>query len=88
MTTQEMMERTGMTEPNRFVAYLKDGLREVQLITQENIVRKYTNLIKDKRRYRMPEDLIQMQKLSIKYNDKFIRISRIVGDITDEIGDV
>ena len=37
MKVQEIMERTGMTETGRAVAYIKDALQEIELYAKENI---------------------------------------------------
>jgi len=46
MKVQEIMERAGISETGRAIAYIKDGLEEMNLISSENIVKgstvKYT----------------------------------------------
>tara|TARA_R100001594_G_C4047711_1_gene264451 strand:+ start:1842 stop:2954 length:1113 start_codon:yes stop_codon:yes gene_type:complete len=39
MKVQEIMERAGVTETGRAIAYIKDGLEEMNLISSENIVK-------------------------------------------------
>ena len=38
MKVQEIMERVGMTETGRAVAYIKDGLEEIEMYTKENVL--------------------------------------------------
>tara|TARA_R100001594_G_scaffold136831_1_gene179447 strand:+ start:1244 stop:2362 length:1119 start_codon:yes stop_codon:yes gene_type:complete len=39
MKINQIMERAGMTETGRSIAYIKDGLEEIELYTKQNIVR-------------------------------------------------
>ena len=39
MKVQEIMERVGMTETGRAIAYIKDGLEEIEIYAKENISR-------------------------------------------------
>jgi len=39
MKVQQIMERVGITETGRAIAYIKDGLEEMNLISSENIVK-------------------------------------------------
>ena len=34
MTVKELMERAGINETGRAVAYIKDGLEEIQMLTE------------------------------------------------------
>ena len=37
MTVKEFMEREGITETGRAIAYIKDGLEEINLLSPTNI---------------------------------------------------
>lgn len=68
-------------------AYLLDGLREIQLITDENVVRAVTNLVKDQREYDIPSSCVRIRAIRVKdeENSKYYAIPRLIGAATDEV---
>lgn len=92
MTVEEFQDRV---DPRRqvalhlLIAYIKDGIREMQLITDENVERVKTNLTKDKREYDIPADCVKIRNIKIMdseegVNSKYYIIPRIIGDVPDE----
>ena len=86
MKLQDFMDRAGIHHTRLAVEYIKDGVREMQLITDEYHERVYQSLQKDRRTYELPEQLTSMKAVRILDEDsgKYIKIPRIIGDISDE----
>tara|TARA_R110002020_G_scaffold152890_1_gene331900 strand:- start:7289 stop:7564 length:276 start_codon:yes stop_codon:yes gene_type:complete len=80
-------------DPNRkiamqlLVAYIKDGLREIQLTTDENVERATTNLVANQREYDIPSTCIRMRSVRVLDTDgvKYYPIPRLIGDAADEV---
>ena len=72
MKLKEIMERAGITETGRAIAYLKDGIEELNVLfeTHTNIER--IDITKDKRFYDFPKDMVKVLDIRIKnhFNDK------------------
>jgi len=72
MKLKEIMERVGITETGRAIAYLKDGIEELNVLfeTHTNIER--IDITKDKRFYNFPKDMVKVLDIRIKnhFNDK------------------
>ncbi len=86
MTIQDFMDRTEVNHTRMAIQYLKDGIREMQLLSDEFVQRANTDLVKDQRRYSMPDGMITMKNVRILDSDsgKYIPIPRLIGVITDE----
>ncbi|QDP60869.1 MAG: hypothetical protein Tp152DCM46671_51 [Prokaryotic dsDNA virus sp.] len=72
MTVKEIMERAGMTETGRAIAYIKDGLEEINLISETHIKTARKDITKDKRLYELPNEALQLKDIRIKnhFNSK------------------
>ena len=68
-------------------AYIMDGLREIQLITDENVARAVTDLTKDQREYDIPSSTVRIRAIRVKdsENGKYYAIPRLIGAATDEV---
>ena len=60
MTVKELMERTGMVETGRALAYIKDGLDEMNMISETHVTTQRIDITKDQRFYDMPNDSIKL----------------------------
>ena len=49
MTVKEFMERVGITETGRAIAYIKDGLEEINLLSPTNITTTRLDIEENKR---------------------------------------
>ena len=88
MYLNEFQDRVDITRTIPFlVAYIKDGLREIQLITDENVERATANLEKDRREYDIPTTCVRMRAVRVLDSDgvKYYPIPRLVGDAADEV---
>ena len=69
------------------IAYIEDGLREIQLITDENVARATTNLVANQREYDIPTTCVRMRSVRVLDTDgvKYYTITRLIGDAADEV---
>ena len=72
MKVKEMMERVGMNETGRAIAYLKDGLEELNILfeTHTNIER--IDITENQRFYKFPKYMVKSIDIRVKnhLNDK------------------
>ena len=69
------------------IAYIEDGLREIQLITDENVARATTDLVANQREYDIPTTCVRMRSVIVLDTDgvKYYPIPRLIGDAADEV---
>ena len=69
MTVNEIMERAGIRETGRAIAYIKDALEELNLIseTHSRVVR--IDIEENKRFYKLPNDMLQILDIRCKDHD-------------------
>ena len=60
MKVQELMERIGVTETGRAIAYIKDGLEEINMIAETHVNREKIDITEDKRFYDFPHDMLRV----------------------------
>jgi len=80
MTIQEIMERTGTTETNLTIAWIKDAIHLIQSQQDVNLGTWKTNITDKQREYALPANMIKLSSISVlDTNDsKYKRIKRIV----------
>jgi hypothetical protein len=82
MTVQELMERVGIEETGRAIAYIKDALEEINTISETHVKTQRINIDKNKRFYDLPNDLIQVKEIRAKNHlnskDEYRSISRLI----------
>ena len=66
MTVLEIMERVGSSETGRTLAYIKDGLREINMISETHINTERIDIAKDQRFYEFPKDMIKVLDIRCK----------------------
>ena len=54
MTLKELMERAGTTNQGFAIAYLKDAMREINMMIEDNVVNSRADIAKDQRYYSFP----------------------------------
>ena len=52
------MELVGMTETGRAIAYIKDGLDEMNMTSETHVTTQRIDIAKDQRFYDMPHDAL------------------------------
>ena len=84
MTVLEIMERVGTSETGRALAYIKDGLREINMISETHINTERIDIAKDQRFYEFPKDMIKVLDIRCKnhlnVDDEYRSIPRMIGE--------
>jgi hypothetical protein len=80
MTVKELMERAGSTNQGYSIAYLKDAMREINMMIEDNVVSSKANLVKDQRYYSFPTNFISLKDVMIYDSDEteYIKIARVL----------
>lgn len=91
MKVQEIMERVGITDTGRAVAYIKDALEEMNIISETHVDTTRISLTKDKRYYEFPRDMVKITDIRCKNHlnakDDYRSIPRMIGEPTIEDAD-
>jgi len=84
MKVQEIMERVGVTDTGRAVAYIKDALEEMNMISETHVTTERINIIKDQRFYSFPSDIVKILDIRCKNHfnsdDEYRSIPRMIGE--------
>jgi hypothetical protein len=82
MTVKEIMERSGIGETGRAIAYIEDALEELNIESETHIDAQRINIIENKRFYHMPNDAIQIKSIRAKNHlnskDEYRSIPRLL----------
>ena len=66
MKVKELMERIGSNQTGRIVAYIKDGLEEINMLTEVHTNLVKIDITKDKRFYTLSNEMIKMMDIRCK----------------------
>ena len=66
MTVNELMERVGVTETGRAIAYIKDGLDEMNMIAETHVTTVRIDINENQRFYDLPNDAIKLIDIRCK----------------------
>jgi hypothetical protein len=69
LKVKELMERVGIAETGRAIAYIKDGLDEMNMIAETHVRVERINISKGQRFYYMPDDSIKLIDIRCKNHD-------------------
>jgi hypothetical protein len=92
MKVKEIMERANIPQTGRALAYIKDGLEEMQLITPTHTKNALIDINENERFYELPNEAIQILNVQCKNHgnasDLFKEIPRMIYEpgVTDEDG--
>ena len=82
MTVKELMERVGINQTGRAVAYIKDGLEEIQMLTEVHTRDERFDITKDQRFYTLPNEMVKMIDIRMKNHlnskDEYRSIPRMI----------
>ena len=82
MTIKELMERVGITETGRVIAYVKDAIEELNVESETHINVEKIDIVLNKRFYDMPIGAIQIKDIRAKNHlnskDEYRTISRLL----------
>ena len=72
MNVKKIMERVGLTETGRAIAYIEDALEELNLISETHIKTSRMDIKENKRFYELPNEVIQIKDIRMKnhFNSK------------------
>ena len=72
MNVKKIMERAGLTETGRAIAYIEDALEELNLISETHIKTSRMDIKENKRFYELPNEVIQIKDIRMKnhFNSK------------------
>ena len=69
MTVNELMERVGINETGRAIAYIKDGLDEISMISDTHVKTERIDIVDNQRFYDMPMDALKLIDIRCKNHD-------------------
>lgn len=80
MTLKELMERAGTTNQGFAIAYLKDAMREINMMIEDNVVNSRADITKDQRYYSFPANFISLKDVMVYDTDeaKYVKIQRVL----------
>ena len=82
MTIKQIMERVGMSETGRGLAYIKDGLEEINLISETHIKTSRQDITENQRFYEIPNECLQIKDIRVlnhlNSKDEYRSIPRLV----------
>lgn len=92
MKVKEIMERAGMTQTGRAVAYIKDALDEINISSETHVTTERIDITADQRFYDLPNDCLKVLDIRCKHqnneDEKYRSIPRSIYEpaIVDEDG--
>ena len=91
MTLKEFMERLGRTDQTKLVSQMKDGIEEMNMVAEINIVRTSINIVKDQRYYNLPANCGRIINIQAKNQDNqkdlYAKVPRLIGDVFEADSD-
>lgn len=66
MTIKQIMERVGITETGRALAYIKDGLEEINLVSETHFKKSRHDITNLQRYYDIPNEALQLKEIRVK----------------------
>ena len=92
MTVQEIIERAGTKDIGFALAYIKDALAEMNILSETHVTTERIDITKDQRFYNIPNDCIKILDIRCKHHNntdnKYRSIPRSIYEpkIEDEDG--
>ena len=91
MTVKELMQRVGMTGTGRALAYIKDGLDELNMYAETHVKTARVNIEENQRFYDFPNDMIKVIDIRCKNHgnaaDEYRTVPRSINPPTTEDAD-
>lgn len=82
MKVKEIMERAGITETGRAIAYIKDALEEINIDGEAQVKTERINIDQNKRFYTFPSDVVKVLQIRCKNHlnseNEYRKISRLL----------
>ena len=91
MNIKELMERVGSQQTGRIIAYVKDGLEELEMLTETHARTQRINIVENQRFYEIPNEALRVidirGKNHLNSKDEYRSIPRMVHKPTVKDGD-
>ena len=91
MTVKQLMQRVGMTQTGRALAYIKDGLDEMNMIAETHVATQRIDINKSQRFYDLPHDMVKAIDIRCKNQgnaaDEYRSIPRTINPPSTEDAD-
>ena len=91
MKVQEIMERAGTRTTGRAIAYIKDALEEINMISETHVKTARLNINQDQRFYSFPGDMVKLIGIRCKNHlntdGEYRSIPRMIGEPTRKDAD-
>ena len=86
MTVKEVMERVPTTNSGYAMAYINDGLKEIQTMIEDNMVVGTLDMVLNQRFYGFPDDFEVLKGVFIYDTDEstYVEIQRVLNVSTDD----
>ena len=82
MKIQQLMERVGITQTGRALAYIKDGLEDLNMNFETHVTTEKIDITENQRFYDVPNEVIKILEVRCKNHlnskDEYRRIPRLV----------
>ena len=82
MKVKELMERVGSNQTGRAVAYIKDGLEEINMLTETHTSLERFDITENQRFYTIPNEMVKMIDIRVKNHlnskDEYRSIPRMI----------
>ena len=91
MKVKELMERVGMTKTGRAIAYIKDGLDEMNMMAETHVTTERIDISENQRFYDFPNDMVKIIDIRCKNHgnaaDEYRSIPRTINPPATEDAD-
>ena len=91
MKVKELMERVGMTQTGRAIAYIKDGLDEMNIMAETHVTTERIDISENQRFYDFPNDMVKIIDIRCKNHgnaaDEYRSIPRTINPPATEDAD-
>ena len=82
MKIKELMERIGSNETGKIIAYVKDGLEEINMLTETHTRLERFDITENQRFYTLPNEMVKMIDIRVKNHlnskDEYRSIPRMI----------
>ena len=82
MKVQELMERVGIAQTGRAIAYIKDALLEINNISETHVRTEKIDITENKRFYNIPNEVVKLTDVRAKNHlnskDEYRSIPRLI----------
>ena len=91
MKVKELMQRVGISETGRAIAYIKDGLDEMNMIAETHVTTERIDISENQRFYSLPKDVIKVIDIRCKNHgntvDEYRSVPRTINPPSTEDAD-